>query len=211
MKKLITSIFTLFIAACSIAQSDTSYIKKNELSETRMNRVQTSLSMGAGLSFLNSGSSSTFTFIAPVFQYQLTPKFKLSAGLIHYNVTGTPFITKGIADNKYLNKNKTYSGNIIQVGGLYQLNERVTVSGSVLYQVNPSTNYTQANFNITSLGLDYKVTPRTTLSFKANVLQGTNMNSLYYSNPLGPNSMPFNGMQQRSFNTYSNGMFPSAY
>lgn len=207
MKKLITSFFLLFIAFLSSAQNDTSYYTQRNKSVK--DRLNASISGGAGVMVFNPKSTSSYSYVAPSFQYQLGSKFTVSAGLIHFNVTGNPFINRNIGDNKYLNNNKTFSGNILQVGGLYKLNDRLTVSGSVLYQVNPPS-YKQTNFNSTSFGLDYKVTQHTTLSIKTNIIQGNNLNSLYYSNPLGPNSMS-NGFQQHPFNTYPTGMFPSNF
>jgi hypothetical protein len=103
-----------------------------------------------------------------------------------------------------------YSGNIIQLGGLYQLNERVTFSGSVMYQVNPLTANKQVKISATSLGLDYKVNPHTTLSIKTNIIEGRNgYNSMYYS-PFGPSTMPTNAMQ-RTFNNVPNTYFPGNF
>ena len=106
MKKLITFIFLSSIAISSIAQSDTSYYTNpNKWSATKPNRVNAAVSLGGGVSFFNSKYASTYTFIAPSIKYRVSPKFAVCAGLIHYNLTGNRFITGGITDNNYLNRN----------------------------------------------------------------------------------------------------------
>ena len=187
MKKLITFIFLSSIAISSIAQSDTSYYTNpNKWSATKPNRVNAAVSLGGGVSFFNSKYASTYTFIAPSIKYRVSPKFAVCAGLIHYNLTGNRFITGGITDNNYLNRNTSFTGNIIQVGGMYELNNRLTLSGSVLYQAPSFTNRNQKSMNATSLGLEYKVNPSTTISIQTNISQGNTLNP-YYNNPIGPN------------------------
>lgn len=182
------------MAMSSIAQNDTSsyYKEKNKAGNASANPFHTDITMGAGISFSNLNRTSTFTYIAPTLQYQLNKKFAVSAGLIHYSVTGNPFISKGSSENSFMNRNQTYSGNIIQLGGLYQLNDRVRLSGSVLYKAPSVTNQKQTNFNSTSLGLDYKVNPSTTISIRTTVTQGTNLNSPYYSPVYEPFQVPTN-------------------
>jgi hypothetical protein len=200
MKQLITSIGVLLITLSGTAQSDTSKNSfVNNSPKTMLNRVQAVVSTGGGVSFSNSRSASTFTYIAPSLHYQVGPKFKINAGFLHYNVNGSSFITKGPGDNNYPNTNKMYSGNLIQLGGLYELNERLTFSGSMMYQVSPLNANKKIKPSATSLGLDYKINPHATLSFKANIVD----NSIYYS-PMGPALTPTNS-PQRMFS------FPSTY
>ena len=207
MKQLITFLFLSVMTIKSIAQSDTSsyYSDKKEDVPTFTDRFHAAVSVGAGITSFNSRTTSTFTYIAPSVQYKKKKKFAFTAGLIHYNLTGNPFITKGRNENSFLNRNQSSSGNIMQLGGLYQLNDRVRLYGSVLYKVNPLTNNKAATFNSTSIGLDYKVNPHTTISIQTNIGQGNNLNP-YFSNPIGPNSIPY--MQQTGFTNHSTALSP---
>ena len=208
MKQLITFTIVLFLAMSSLAQSDSShYTYKNKQSFTSLNRFHTTVSMGAGVNFLNSGPASTITFISPSLDYHLTKKLALNVGLIHYNVTGNTFITNKNRENALLNNNNTTTGNIIQIGGAYLLNEHIALSGSVLYNVTPSFNNKQNNFTATSLGLDYKINPNTTISIHTNISRGNSLLPIYYDTPLATNPAPFSIIPQRGFNSHSTGVF----
>ena len=94
MKKLIT--FTLFLVSASFlgAQVVTDdYYSASKPKLLSADRVSASISAGAGVSFLGSSNNTAFTtFIAPKIGYQVSEKFKLNVGLMHYSITGNTFM-----------------------------------------------------------------------------------------------------------------------
>lgn len=205
MKKLIT--FSLFLISASFlgAQVVTDdYYSTSKPKLLSADRVSASISAGAGVSFLGSSNNTAFTtFIAPKIGYQMTEKFKLNVGLMHYSITGNTFMPartnefvhsgRPINQNEALvnTNNKSRTGNLLFVEGQYQLNKRVAVSGAVMYDANNIANR-QNNFKAVSVGMDYKVSKNSTLSFRTVVSQGE---SPYLNGGFGgqTNPMMFDG------------------
>jgi hypothetical protein len=199
MKKLITSTLFLICASIAVAQTTTDdYYQAPKSNFLSKDKVSGSVSMGAGVSFLNSTKNTAFTtFIAPKIGYQLTNKFKLNVGLMHYTVTGNTFMPMN-QNEAFLNSgNKTVSGNLIFAEGQYQLNKKVILSAAVMTDVNSFSNK-QNNYKAISLGMDYKVTEHSTIGFRANVSQG---NSPYSNNRIGGSSFGTYPMMQDMFGT----------
>lgn len=173
MKKLIT--FTLFLVSASFlgAQNTTEdYFTPSKPKLLSADRVSASISAGAGVSFLGSSKNTAFTtFIAPKIGYQLSNRFKLNVGLMHYSITGNTFMPINQNEALFNSNNKSRTGNLLFVEGQYQLNKRVAVSGAVMYDANNFANR-QNNFKAISVGMDYKVSKRSTLSFRTIVSQG---------------------------------------
>ena len=183
MKKLIT--FTLFLVSASFlgAQVVTDdYYSASKPKLLSADRVSASISAGAGVSFLGSSNNTAFaTFIAPKIGYQVSEKFKLNVGLMHYSITGNTFMPLNQNEALYNPNNQKRTGNLLFVEGQYQLNKRVAVSGAVMYDANNIANR-QNNFKAVSVGMDYKVSKNSTLSFRTQISQGE---SPYYNTRIG--------------------------
>ncbi len=183
MKKLIT--FTLFLVSASFlgAQSTTDdYFTTSKPKLLSRDRVSTSVSVGAGLSFFGSSKNTAFTtFIAPKIGYQMTNKFKLNLGLMYYSITGNTFMPMNQNEALFNSSNKTRTGNLLFVEGQYQLNKRIAVSGAVMYDANNFPNK-QSNYKAVALGMDYKVSKHSSIGFKAIISQGENP---YYNTHIG--------------------------
>lgn len=174
MKKLITQILFLYCSSIVVAQTsiEDDYIAKPK--NISQNRVSASISMGTGLSFLNSTKSTVYsTFVAPKINYQISPKFKLNIGLMHYTFSSNTFMQLNSKESVLNSGNKSISGNIIFVGGDYQLNPKLIMSGSVMVDAN-EVRTKQNNFKAATLGFDYKISERSSIGFKASVSQGNN-------------------------------------
>jgi len=144
------------------------------------NRVSASILMGTGLSFLNSTKSTIYsTFVAPKINYLISPKFKLNIGLMHYTASGDNFIQLNSKESVLNSGNSSISGNLIFVGGDYQLTPKLIMSGSVMVDAN-DVRTKQNNFKAATLGFDYKISERSSIGFKASVSQGNND---YFINP----------------------------
>src|SRR3989344_4404329 len=188
MKKLIT--FTLFLFGAGLIQAQSTTDEYYDPSKPKLlstDRVSASISAGAGVSFLGSSKNTAFTtFIAPKIGYQLTEKFKLNVGLMHYSITGNTFMPINQNEALFNSTNKSRAGNLLFVEGQYQLNKRVAVSGAVMYDANNFANK-QNNFKAISVGMDYKVSKHSTLSFRTVVSQG---NSPYLNGGFGGQTNP---------------------
>lgn len=183
MKKLITFALILVSASQLGAQTNTDdYFTASKPKLLSKDRVSASISAGAGVSFLNNSKSTAFTtFIAPKIGYQISERFKLNVGLMYYSITGNTFIPLNQNEALVNSNNKARTGNLLFVEGQYQLNKRVAVSGAVMYDANNFSNK-QNNFKAISVGMNYKVSKRSTLSFRTEISQGE---SPYYNTRIG--------------------------
>lgn len=183
MKKLIT--FALFLVSASFLGAQTTtddYFTAAKPKLFSRDRVSASVSVGAGVSFLNSTKNTAFTsFIAPKIGYQMTNKFKLNVGLMHYSISGNTFMNMNQNEALFNSSNKTRTGNLLFVEGQYQLTKKVAVTGAVMYDAN-NFNNKQSNYKAVALGMDYKVSKHSTIGFKAIISQGENP---YYNTHTG--------------------------
>ncbi len=188
MKKLFASAL-IFSSVFAVGQTTTEdyYGSPSKPKLLSKDRVSASFMAGTGVSFSNTNKSTSFTtYIAPKINYRLTKKFSLDLGFMNRN------------EAIYNPSNKNVSGNLIFVGGEYQLNPKMIVSGAVMTDVN-SLNKQNA-YKAASLGLDYKVSAHSTIGFKATISSGQGN---YYNNQNLMNSMN-NPMFPVSTNPFAN-------
>lgn len=179
MKKIITFSLFLFSVTLVAQTSADDYYNPAKPKLLSKDRVSASISAGAGISFLNSKNTAYTTFIAPRIGYQLSNKFKLNIGLIHYTMTGNTFMPINQNESLFNSSDRSLSGNMVFLEGQYKLNRRVIMSGAVMTNVNNFSSR-QNSFKAMSLGMDYKVSRHSTIGFKAIISQGE---TPYYNNP----------------------------
>ncbi|CAN5399655.1 hypothetical protein BH10BAC1_BH10BAC1_01330 [soil metagenome] len=183
MRKLIT--FSLLVFSSSFIKAQTNeddYFSNSKPKLFSKDKVSASVSAGAGVSFLGNSKTTAFTsFIAPKIGYQLTNKFKLNVGLMHYTMTGNTFMPLNQNEGLFNSSNKARTGNLIFVEGQYQLNKRVALIGAVMYDANNLMNK-QSNYKAVSVGMDYKVSKNSSIQFQATISQGQNS---YYNTHTG--------------------------
>jgi hypothetical protein len=179
MKKLITLALFLFCSLVSIAQTSTDDYYNPKPKTVLADKISTSITAGTGFSFLNANKSAVYTtFFAPKIGYQISPKFKLNVGLMHYTASGNTFMQ--LNRNEYIlnTSNTPIAGNLIFVEGNYKLNPRLTMSGAVMTNAN-NLNTTQNNYKAASVALDYKVSEHSSIGVRVTISQGAagyNMN-----------------------------------
>ncbi len=209
MKKLITFNFLFTLAISAIAQVDSVDYYKGQLipRTTAKDRVSASVLMGASVGFSNLKSApvTSGTYIASMIGYQLTPKFKLNMGVLHYTVNGNSYVPITLSDNKYPTGRQSYSGNLLMLGGQYLVNNKLMFSGDLMYDTNPLLNKQHA-FKAASLGLDYKVSSHATFSVKTILIQSNGSNL-----PLGPSPMVPMGTRSTLFNTFPTNVSPGNF
>lgn len=178
MRKLITSVI-LLCSLSSWAQND-DYVPAQHPKLLSADRVSGSVSAGAGVLFGSNSSTGYGTFIAPKLNYQLTNKFSLQLGLVHYSLSGSTFYPLNTNEALYNPSKQAVSGNLISIGGTYQLNKRLDINGAVMMNAFDKQ-AGSTGFKAAALGLDYKVTDRSTISIQTVISAGSGN---YLNNPM---------------------------
>jgi hypothetical protein len=213
MKKLITSgfLFTLVVSGIAQENKDDLY-KKPLVHSTVADRVNASVFMGAAVASTNfrTGPITSGAYIAPFVGYRFTEKFRLNIGVMHYTVNGNSYVPITLNENRYATGRQNYSGNLFVLEGQYKLTHQLMLSGDLMYDSNPLMN-TQRSFKAAALGLDYKVSPHTTLSVKTAIIQSNGYNVPYSNSPFGANPIPMMGMSPLPFNTYPTTVSPANF
>ena len=179
MKKLITSIWILCCSSVIFGQTTTEDDYFSKPKTRAADKISTSLIAGTGVSFLNSSKSPVYTtYISPKIAYQISPKFNLDMGLMHYSASENSFIQ--LNKNEFIlnTSNRTVTGNLVFVGGDYQLNPRLVMTGAVMMDARDLSNR-QNNYKAASLGLDYKISEHSSIGISASISTG---NGDYYIN-----------------------------
>ncbi len=145
--------------------------------------VNFNLQTGASFSTGYGGGSLFSTYLAPSFSQNLGKKFTLSAGAV---INNTTFNNTAVWNQD--GRLTPYSGNLttftLYASGSYQLNDRLTLSGSAYKTINPAFN---ARLNSESLqmeaqgmsfGIGYKVSENVHIGAEIRMQQGGNN---YYS------------------------------
>jgi opacity protein-like surface antigen len=134
-------------------------LEKDSITIKDRMEISTKVGFGAGIS--NNGSFLS-TSIRPTVAYHLTPKFSVYSGIGYTNYQMENF--NMLSEFGY----QPFSGNISQmsafVGGKYQVNDRLAVSGEVFYnfaQITPGNINSNTNFAFGSVGyaasFEYKI------------------------------------------------------
>src|SRR4051812_8970307 len=193
MKKALLFSF-LFAGAAAFAQTTTddyfSPAKPNLLSK---DRVSASVSAGAGVTVFNK-STYYSSFIAPKIGYQLTNRFKMNIGLMHYTITGNTFMPLNSGEGLFNPSRRTMNGNLIFGEGEYKLNMRMTLAGSVMTDVN---SFSKNNYKAASLGLRYETSKHSWIGVQATISSGE---SPYYNTHQG--AYNFGGAQAPMYDMF---------
>lgn len=170
--KAITSVLFFFAALCASAQTDDYYTASKPKTKLE-DRISGSVTAGTGITFWgNSKNTAVSTFIAPKFNYKVSEKFYLTAGLMHYTLGPNNYYPISNSESLINHSNRNSSGNLVLAGAEYQLNKKVIVSGAFMTDVNSIRN-TKDNYKALSLGMDYKVSPHSSIGLRATVSQGS--------------------------------------
>ena len=159
--------------------------------------VQFNLQTGALFNTGIAGGSLFSTYIAPSFNQPLGKKFTLTAGAV---VSNTTYRNLFLPDQE--GTFNPHSGNMstftLYTGGSYQVNDRLTVSGSAYKTINPAFNERLQPDRLrmesqgVSFGLGYKVGDNLHIGGEIRLQQGNNN---FYT-PMG---YPGNGLMNNGF------------
>ena len=196
MRKIIFALLSLYSVGMSAQSTTDDYYSPSKPKLLSADRVSASMSMGAGVSFLNKSSNAAFsTYIAPKISYALTPKFSLNVALLHYTLSGNTFMGINRNEAMYNVSANTITGNLIALGGEYQINKRFILSGAVMTDASNIMNK-QNNFKAVTMGLEYKVSKHASIYMQTTISQGQN-NHYYNPNDFNSfNNYPMYGIGQ---------------
>ena len=128
-------------------------------------------SVNAGVMFMPKYGSALY--VTPKLSFQATPRFFINAGIsvIQYNI-----VSSQLKYESFPQQNIT--GAYIFTEGMYMINERLSVSGSVMKSITPETMRNTAPFSIPNeavhFGVDYKVAPNITIGARIGYSNGGN-------------------------------------
>jgi hypothetical protein len=169
MKAKLFSVFLFASLSSAFAQTNEEYYIASKKKVKLEDRISGSVMLGSSLTFMN-GTNIVSGFVAPKLNYKVSSRFSLTAGLIHQTFSpGTNRRSYGCfpdAEKKYVPQNLFFAG------GEYSLNKKVMLSGAVMMNVSNNRNF-QNNFKAISLGMDYKITERSSIGFRASISEGS--------------------------------------
>ena len=187
MKKITISLFAFLFSISTFAQSfeeeyivnsgndNDSEIEKTDDILVKTSKLNYNFNVGTAFSAWKGGSMFS-TYINPNLNYKFTPKFSVSTGVVISNNT--------LLSNYYNsnNENRNFVNSYLHFTGIYQVNEKLQVSGSVMYHTNSFSPKINANaFD----NLDYSVSAKYKLT--KNIEIGVELSKRTY-NPY----MPYN-------------------
>ena len=150
-------------------------------------------SFSTGTSFFSSpghANGSSF-YLAPEFKFKLSPKFKVNAGIMlmqnRFNYSGA---TSMIGERSVVLKSGPSYDGVVYADGNYALNAKLTLSGSIIKSFTPggSTSQNMAwqnSFQAMSLGLNYKLSERTSFGIGVHLIQSNGYNPYSGYNYMG--------------------------
>lgn len=152
------------------------------------------LKTGAGFSSGFGGGSLFDTWVNPSFNQPLGKKFTLSAGAVinHTTYSNLPVINTDGQFSKASGNLTTYT---LYTRGAYQVNDRLTVSGSAYKTINPAFNNRLNSDNLRmeaqgmSFGAGYRIGDSMHIGAEIRVEQGNSNFYAPYSHPASPFGM----------------------
>ena len=192
MKNIVVSLLLLFSVSMIFSQTktDDDYYTPAKTKPLAMDRVSATIIAGAGVSFLSSSNNTAFTtYVAPKISYQLNSKFRLTMGMMHYSVSGNTLMAMNNHEALLNNSNHSISGNMVMIGGEYQLNKKLILGGAVMMDVNDFSK-NKLNSKAAAFSLEYKVSPTSSIRFETIIEQGQG-NYLNSSNPAFDKTNPY--------------------
>ena len=112
-------------------------------------------------------------YVAPKLNFQVTPRFFVNTGfsVVQYNLLPSQMKSEGSGSLQ-----RTATGTYIFAEGMYLLNERWSVNGSVMKDVSPSPMRRATPYHVPTeavhFGVDYKITPNITVGARIGYSNG---------------------------------------
>jgi hypothetical protein len=150
-----------------IIKQDTTAIT-NVHSAAKIKKFNTGLEVGTSFMYSPNNFYAPSVFIAPNFNYRLSPKFLIHAGLIYEKSSIHTLYSVDNQSDKIIPMTRTY----VYAGGTYLVGPKLSISGSVFKLINntsKSANYQYPYYMNTQgfqLDLNYKVSNSISVGFQ---------------------------------------------
>ena len=164
--------------------SVTEDVQKKQQKNVEFPKWTYNLNLGTSFTTGNFGSSFLDVYTAPSLSYNMSPKWQVSAGLLLINST---LLNSSMEENSF-NQTRAYIMNRVS----YQANEKLRISGEILYGMNQSSFYnngfkSKKDYYV-NFDAQYKINEHFSIGLK---VSGTNIHNPYnpfYSGfaPVGP-------------------------
>ena len=134
-------------------------------------------SVDAGFMFMPHLGSAYY--VAPKLRFQVTPRFFVNTGIsvVQYNLLPSQMKFDGLSQ-------RTATGTYVFVEGMYLLNERWSVNGSVMKDAGSVPMRRMTPYSVPTeamhFGVDYKITPNITVGARIGYSNGGRSSSLFY-------------------------------
>lgn len=210
MKSLYIFFVLLFSSEVFFAQTngqEDEYVLTQD-SLTTKDRLHYNFAVGVGVGFSNHGSNSLSTYYKPSISYDVSPKFKINTGLLYVNSSANNVVL--YSDYQY----RLFSGSISDyyayIGGQYQMNDKLSIGGSIFYNVADFKSYNGLSVNHQgtnngswgySANFKYKVTKGLTLEGQIRVTDSTHPNA-FNNNQMGMSNSFFGNGCGSPFRTW---------
>lgn len=144
---------------------------------TLASKIDVNLSVGSSFLYSKNFGSGMSSYVAPELSYNLTPRFRIHAGIMLLN-------SNVLVNRYYLNepsvvvKTKPTTSALAYVAGSYLISDRFSVTGMVLRDMTNPQAYGRNGYNPSvqamSLHLDYKISDNITIGAGMQMRQGSN-------------------------------------
>lgn len=191
MKKVL---FTLIIAlyACSAFSQTLRFRGFNDGNDTIVPQNKVNYSLETGSMFYGGAMKGSTFYVAPSFTYAFSKKFSMQGGVMfmNNNYSYTANQVFGQPDTRLFSQPSKYE-TVVYAKGNYQVNNRLTFTGTVVKNFSDNSGMQNQswnnNFQMMSMGMNYKLSDNITLGAGLRVMQGSG----YYNPYQFGNSSPF--------------------
>lgn len=202
-----TSLFCIVIAVLSLSVSAQTNIQQKPDSNTEPAlEKKVDYTFSTGTSFFTSpghANGSSF-YLAPEFKFKVSPKFKVNAGVMlmqnRFNLYTMPSMANTSSERSVVLKSGPSTDGVAYASGNYEVNPRLSFSGSVVSTFSPG-GYSSQNaawqnsFQSMSFGVNYKLSEHMSIGGGVHVIQSNGfspyngynyMNTGFGGNPMNP-------------------------
>ncbi len=152
-------------------------------------KVKFSLNTGTSFFYSPNAFSGTSFYLAPKFSYNVTPKFRINAGVmfIRQNLNFySPLLLSGDSHpQSVVIRNTPAVQGIVFAEGDYLLSERLTLSGSLMKSIDPNYQFNNAawrnSFQMMSMDVNYKLSNTISVGAGLRMIKSNGFNNFFPS------------------------------
>ena len=162
-------------------------------------KVKVSLNTGTSFVYSPGSFAGSSFFVAPKLSYNMTPKFRLNAGIMlikqSLNLSSSLFPAGENQSRSVVLKNSSNIQGVLFAQGDYSLSDRLTLSGSVLKSLDTNNNNRNDAFNNSfqamSMGINYKISNTISVGAGVHLIQSNGNNNYFPDTFFSPTTNQF--------------------